>query len=162
MEATVLQVTQKYQLVDESFSQGMVDRAILLAILDEERFTYCILDAARQKVVVLKEYRIIPKTKEGLATHFIEQVLEQDEALSSLTAEKIIFAVHETSAWRVGRVGKSGQLSRSLIIYEERLNSRRWPATESAVCERVPPCKPPAPPAPPSVVTFGLRVTNCK
>ena len=94
MEATVLQVTQKYQLVDESFSQGMVDRAILLAILDEERFTYCILDAARQKVVVLKEYRIIPKTKEGLATHFIEQVLEQDEALSSLTAEKIIFAVH--------------------------------------------------------------------
>ena len=94
MEGTVLQVTQKYQLVDESFSQGMVDRAILLAILDEERFTYCILDAARQKVVVLKDYRIVPKTKEGLATHFMEQVLEQDETLSSLNADKIIFSVH--------------------------------------------------------------------
>ncbi len=94
MEGTVLQVTQKYQLVDESFSQGMVDRAILLAILDEERFCYCILDAARQKMVVLKDYRIIPKAKEGLATNFIEQVLEQDETLSSLNADKIIFSVH--------------------------------------------------------------------
>jgi hypothetical protein len=94
MEGTVLQVTQKYQLVDESFSQGMVDRAILLAILDEERFSYCILDSARQKVVVLKDYRIVPKTKEGLATHFMEQVLEQDETLQSLNADKIIFSVH--------------------------------------------------------------------
>ncbi len=94
MEGTVLQVTQKYQLVDESFTQGMVDRAILLAILDEERFSYCILDAARQKVVVLKDYRIVPKTKEGLAINFMEQVFEQDTTLSSLVAEKIIFAVH--------------------------------------------------------------------
>jgi len=94
MEGIALQVTQKNQIIDESFSQGMVNRSILLAILDEERFSYCILDAERQKVVVLKEYRILPKSNNGLVNNFLDQLLEQDPILAELKPEQIIFSVH--------------------------------------------------------------------
>ena len=59
MEMTGIQVNLKRQIIDESFDHGMVQQGVLFATIDEQQFCYTIVDTDRNKVVVLKDYRLI-------------------------------------------------------------------------------------------------------
>ncbi|CAN5550956.1 hypothetical protein BH11BAC2_BH11BAC2_12410 [soil metagenome] len=98
METTSLQVTRKNQLVDESFSNGMVEHPVLLAMLDDDQFIYGIIDRERHKAVVLKEYRIVPSMGSKIPDNFFQQILDQDELLRDLKPAKTVFAVHPNCA----------------------------------------------------------------
>ena len=59
MEMTGIQVNLKRQIIDESFEHGMVDNGVLFATIDDHQFSYFLLDTARNKAVVLKDYHIL-------------------------------------------------------------------------------------------------------
>jgi hypothetical protein len=92
MEEEIIQINLKHEVVDESFEHGMTERAAFVATLDEHQFCYFILDLARRKVVVMKDYHIIQGS--GTSLGFFKSIIEQDEILGNLQAEKIIFGIH--------------------------------------------------------------------
>lgn len=94
METIALQVSRKTDLVDESFETGTAGDADLLCVLDPDQFSYAIRDRSREKMLVLRDYRILPGNNFTLNGNFFRHVLEQDEILSSFKPEKTILAVH--------------------------------------------------------------------
>jgi hypothetical protein len=94
MESTAVNVSRTNLIVDEAFSNGMVERPILLAMLEDQRFSYCVLDKSRQKMVVLADYKLVSGEQSGLNSEFFKQVLLDDDILSTIAPEKVIFSIH--------------------------------------------------------------------
>ena len=92
MEEEIIQINLKHQVVDESYEHGMTERAAFVATVDEHQFCYFILDLARRKVVVMKDYHIIQGS--GTSTGLLKSIIEHDEILGNLQAEKVIFGLH--------------------------------------------------------------------
>lgn len=92
---TGVQVNLKRQIIDESFEHGMVDNGILFAFINDHQFTYFILDTARNKAVVLKDYHILMGS--GKSTEFFQTVFASDDILRNYQPSKKVLAIHSNA-----------------------------------------------------------------
>lgn len=97
MVQSEIQYSLKAQLVDESFSQGMVTEPVLLVLFDINRITYTIIDKQRQKAVVLKDYLLLTDSSaemaSGYSSGFFTQLFENDQVLTHLKPHQVILSV---------------------------------------------------------------------
>lgn len=95
MADTSVDITPKNRVVDESLSQGMVEEAILIICLDDNRLTYTIVDAERRKAVALLDYHSatlseVTSTPAGL----LRRVKQGDELLNKVVFAKVVVPVY--------------------------------------------------------------------
>lgn len=95
-----ININLKTQVIDESYSQGMVTAPLLLLLFDKNKISYTIIDKQRQKAVLLKEYALINdlKKEENIDYHpgFFTQLLDSDEILRDLTPSQVILAIYSS------------------------------------------------------------------
>jgi hypothetical protein len=91
MEMTGIQVNLKRQIIDESFEHGMVENGVLFATIDDHQFCYFILDKARNKAVVIKDYHILMGS--GKSAEFFQTVFASDDILRNYNPAKKVLAI---------------------------------------------------------------------
>lgn len=91
-----IRYSTKLNITDESFSQGMVEDALLLMVAESQRIAYSVIDRQRQKAVLLRDYRLLsePDSQEPLPEGFFQRLIEDDEVLSSLQPSQVVIGLH--------------------------------------------------------------------
>lgn len=88
-------INLRNQVIDESYSQGMVQNALLLMVAEKGRLFYGVIDQDRKKAVVMKDYQMVndQDTEEDYTPGFFNRILEEDEILQALNPNKIVLSV---------------------------------------------------------------------
>lgn len=88
-------INLRNQVVDESYSQGMVQNALLVMVAEKGRFFYGVIDQDRKKAVVMKDYQMVndQDAEEEYIPGFFNRILEEDEILRELNPDKIVLSV---------------------------------------------------------------------
>ena len=89
-------INLRNQVIDESYSQGMVKNTMLLMVAEKGRFFYGVIDQDRQKAVVMKDYQMVndSDTEEDYTPGFFNRILDEDEILQELNPGKIVLSVY--------------------------------------------------------------------
>jgi len=90
-----ININLKNQMIDESFSQGMVKNTLLMIVAERGRMLYSIVDQDRNKAVVLKEYQLLNEDENDgeYLPGFFSRILEEDELLSALQPDQVLLSV---------------------------------------------------------------------
>jgi hypothetical protein len=96
MVQSEIRYSTRFNITDESYSQGMVEDALLLLVAESHRIAYAIVDRQRQKAVVLRDYRLLtePDGPEQLPEGFFQRLQEEDEILTALQPAQVVIGIH--------------------------------------------------------------------
>jgi len=90
-----IQISLKYSLVDESYTNNMVQDGTLLTVIEEDRFSFSLLDNDRQKMVLLKDYRLINTSSQAINLgDFFTKVYETDADLQNISRSKTVLSIY--------------------------------------------------------------------
>lgn len=91
-----IRYSTKFNITDESFSQGMVEDALLLLVAESQRISYAVIDRQRQKAVVLKDFRLLTEQEPGedICEGFFRCLTTEDNVLAELKPSQVIVGIH--------------------------------------------------------------------